>query len=144
MEALAGRLRMSREEAARLSNWAFSSPVRSDASERAFRQTLYGGESTGISDRLKLALANARHRAEQDDKALVEAGGYARLLKLAENWEKPAFPLKGADLLEQGWQKGPKLGMALKALEKDWIASDFRLERDALLERAAAMLEKRS
>ncbi|MCO5080120.1 MAG: CCA tRNA nucleotidyltransferase [Rhizobiaceae bacterium] len=143
-EVLARRLRMSRDEAGRLGNWALSSPIRADTSERAFRQTLYGGDKGGISDRLKLALGNARYRAEQDDKALVEAGGYARLLKLEESWEKPAFPLKGADLLGQGWQKGPELGAALKSLEKDWIASDFRMERDALFKRAAIMLEQRS
>jgi poly(A) polymerase len=104
-------------------------PIRADTSERAFRQALYGGDKGGISDRLKLALGNARYRAEQDDKALVEAGGYARLLKLAESWEKPAFPLKGADLLGRGWQKGPELGAALKSLEKDWIGRQAGQDR---------------
>ena len=86
------------------------------------------------------ALGNARFRAEQDDKALIEAGGYARLLKLAETWQAPTFPLKGADLIAHGWQKGPKLGEALKALEAEWIGSNFELERGALLEHAASML----
>ena len=138
--AMAARLKMSREEGGRVENWALSSPVSADASERAFRQTLYGGDRGAISDRLKLALGNARRRAAQEDKALVEAGGYARLLKLAQTWERPDFPVKGADLVAQGWRKGPELGAALKFLEKDWIASDFKTERGALLARAAEML----
>ena len=41
-------------------------------------------------------------------------------------------------------QKGPKLGEALKALEAEWIGSDFELGRGALLEHAASMLAGQS
>lgn len=140
MELLAARLKMSRDEADRLLGWANTAAIRSDMSERAFRRVLYSGDRQGIADSLRLALGNARFRAEQDDKALIEAGGYARLLKLAETWQAPTFPLKGADLIAHGWQKGPKLGEALKALEAEWIGSDFELGRGALLEHAASML----
>lgn len=137
MEALSVRLRMSNGEAARLCKWAASLSPPAGMSERAFREALYRGEAGGLRDRLRLALSGARSRAEEDDKALVEAGGFSRLLRLAEHWEKPAFPLKGADLLATGIPKGRQVGEMLKRLESEWISSDFQMGRDALLERAA-------
>ncbi|MCB1470386.1 MAG: CCA tRNA nucleotidyltransferase, partial [Rhizobiaceae bacterium] len=95
----------------------------------------------GVTDRLQLAMSGARARALEDDKALVEAGGYARLLKIAKTWERPIFPVKGGDLVAVGWQKGPNLGATLRALEEEWVSSDFTLQRGALLERAAEMAE---
>src|SRR5690606_6342052 len=79
MEALAARLKMSRAEAERLRAWAISAPVAPDMSERAFRRLLYEADMGGLNDRLRLALASARDRAEreaQGDKALMEAGGF--------------------------------------------------------------------
>ncbi|MCO5074003.1 MAG: CCA tRNA nucleotidyltransferase [Rhizobiaceae bacterium] len=141
MEALAERLRMSNDEAARMVNWAQTPPMRPDMSERAFRQVLYVEDRQGVTDRLHLALSGARARAVEDDKALVEAGGYARLLKIAKTWERPIFPVKGGDLVAVGWQKGPNLGATLRSLEEEWVSSDFTLQRGALLERAAEMAE---
>jgi poly(A) polymerase len=47
-------------------------------------------------------------------------------------WVKPIFPLKGEDALALGL-RGRLVGAALKAVERQWIASDFSLERDVLL-----------
>ena len=137
MREMAKRLRLSNGEAERLDGWsgaALSSPRTTDL---ALRQTLYRADGQGMEDRLKLALAGARVRAVQDNAALHDAAGYARLLKLARTWEKPLFPIKGSDLLAGGLLEGPELGKHLKALETAWIESGFQLSRDALLERAA-------
>ncbi|GHF23782.1 cytidine(C)-cytidine(C)-adenosine (A)]-adding enzyme [Kordiimonas sediminis] len=45
----------------------------------------------------------------------------------------PDFPVQGRDLLARGVAPGPQMGQFLKELEKKWIASDFSLDRDALL-----------
>jgi poly(A) polymerase len=71
----------------------------------------------------------------------VEAGGYSRLLKFVADWHEPQFPLKGADLLDMGATPGRGVGETLKTLEKEWIDSGFRIERDALLERAAQIVK---
>jgi poly(A) polymerase len=42
------------------------------------------------------------------------------------------FPVRAADLMPA--LRGPALGARLKALEARWIASDFALDRDALLQ----------
>lgn len=143
-EALAERLKLSNAERERLSAWAASPVMRPDMSERSFAQTLYAGDRQGLVDRLRLALSAARQRAEQDDKALVEAGGYARLLKITDGWERPVFPVKGTDLIKLGMASGTKLGETLKALEAEWIGSGFQAERGALLKRAAEMLDEKA
>ncbi|MEP9396609.1 CCA tRNA nucleotidyltransferase [Mesorhizobium sp. KR2-14] len=141
MEAMAERLRLSNAEAERLAQWAAASAPASTMSEGAFAKMLYRGERGGIVDRLKLALASARGRAVEDDKAMMEAGGYSRLLGFAVKWERPVFPVNGGDLAALGVAKGPKMGDMLRALESAWVDSGFALERGALLERAAESLK---
>jgi len=139
MAGLAKRLKLSRAEADRLSLWAATLPLPSNTTERALAETLYRGDQQGMIDRLRLALSGARSRAVNDDQALLEAAGYARLLKFTQAWEKPVFPLKGTDLLSIGVAKGPAMGAMLKTLEKEWIAAGFETTRGALLERAAQL-----
>ena len=40
-------------------------------------------------------------------------------------WTAPRFPLKAADLIRRGLEKGPDLGRALRAAEQAWIDADF-------------------
>jgi tRNA nucleotidyltransferase/poly(A) polymerase len=141
MAELAARLRLSRAETERLLKWARTKPIGASASEAELAKRLYRGSRQGIVDRLRLSLAAARGRAVEDNQALVEAGGFSRLLNFAEKWKKPEFPVKGADLAEIGLKQGPQLGRALKGLEAVWIESGFALDRGALLARAAQNLE---
>ena len=59
--------------------------------------------------------------------------GKAVVTQRLEVIEVPRFPLSGNDLIDAGMRPGPQLGAELERLEKKWIASDFRLDRDALL-----------
>ena len=45
----------------------------------------------------------------------------------------PPLPIGGADLLKLGMKPGPALGQELGRLEALWLASDFALDRQALL-----------
>ena len=141
MKALAERLKLSTREGNRLKQWCLSPAVEAKATEAQLARALYRGDPQGIADRLRLALAAARAKAVEDDEAMVAAGGYSRLLGFAEKWQRPVFPIKGADLSALGAVPGPKIGTVLKTLEEGWIASAFTLPRDALLERAAHLLE---
>jgi tRNA nucleotidyltransferase/poly(A) polymerase len=136
MKALAGRLRFSGDEGNRLQRWALASAVEPKTTEGALAKRLYLGDRQATMDRLRLALASARSRAVQDDTALIEAGGFSRQLAFAVKWQRPIFPIKGADLAALGVAAGPKLGKLLKALEKQWIDSGFALDRAGLLARA--------
>lgn len=140
MKGLAERLKFSREEAERLKQWSLTAPLTAKTSERELAKRLYRGNRQGIADVLKLSLARARGRAADDDNALVEAGGFSRLLTFAGKWQKPEFPLRGGDLAELGAVEGPDLGALLKELENEWIESGFEMSRGALMKRAADRL----
>lgn len=141
MKTLAERLRFSTVEAERLRHWAQSDAVAAKTTEGELAKKLYRGDRQGFVDRLRISLASARVRAVEDNDALLEAGGYSRLLAFALKWERPVFPLKGADLTALGATPGPKLGEILKNLEAEWIEAGFAPDRGALLERAAQALE---
>ncbi|TIL52863.1 CCA tRNA nucleotidyltransferase [Mesorhizobium sp.] len=141
MKTLAERLRFSVSDAGRLRQWALTAPVGPKTTEAELAKRLYRGDRQGLVDRLRLSLASARARAVEDNDALLEAGGFSRLLAFAGKWKKPDFPLKGADLTRLGASPGPKLGATLKDLENEWIESGFALDRGALLKRAAEALE---
>ncbi|TIL65927.1 CCA tRNA nucleotidyltransferase [Mesorhizobium sp.] len=141
MKTLAERLRFSVSDAGRLRQWALTAPVGPKTAEAELAKRLYRGDRQGLVDRLRLSLASARARAVEDNDALLEAGGFSRLLAFAEKWKKPGFPLKGADLTRLGASPGPKLGATLKNLENEWIESGFALDRGALLKRAAEAFE---
>ncbi|WP_419694460.1 CCA tRNA nucleotidyltransferase [Mesorhizobium muleiense] len=141
MKTLAERLRFSVSDAGRLRQWALTAPVGPKTTEAELAKRLYRGDRQGLVDRLRLSLASARARAVEDNDALLEAGGFSRLLAFAGKWKKPDFPLKGADLTRLGASPGPKLGATLKNLENEWIESGFALDRGALLKRAAEALE---
>ena len=74
------------------------------------------------------------------------------LLLIAENkeaipyfWEKyqsiseipePEFPLRGKDIIEQGISNQQAIGSVLRELENQWLASNFSLTKEKLLENA--------
>ncbi|PBB24947.1 MULTISPECIES: CCA tRNA nucleotidyltransferase [unclassified Mesorhizobium] len=141
MKTLAERLRFSTAELDRLRYWALSTAVEPKTTEGELAKRLYRGDRQGVVDRLRLSLAGARVRAVENNDALLEAGGFSRLLAFALKWEKPVFPLKGADLTALGATPGPKLGEILKNLETEWIEAGFAADRGTLLDRAAKALE---
>ncbi len=57
------------------------------------------------------------------------------LLALAEDWSAPTFPLKGADLLEEGIPAGERVGKLLRALERQWVDEGFEPGKADLLAR---------
>ena len=54
------------------------------------------------------------------------------LMTVPERWTAPAFPLRAADFMARGVEKGPALGAALSRAEEAWIAAGFPLDRRAL------------
>lgn len=142
MQVLAERLRLSNADSERLKDWAAAPNLVHSGTEGDLSRKLYRTGRQPVLDQLKLSLAGARARAATNDAALVEAGGFARLLKFAEGWKTPKLPVKGADLQSIGVPAGPEMGKLLKRLEDDWVDSGFRLDSGALLERAASYWQK--
>lgn len=135
MADMATRLRLSRAESRRMTQWAEQENIPDSVTDTVFKRHLYLGDPTAIVDRIRLRLSALRAKAETDDSALVDAANSSRLLKVASGWERPVFPLKGRDLVSRGVEPGPALGQAIAALETVWLESDFVMQKDELLSR---------
>jgi poly(A) polymerase len=122
-ERLWQRLRLTNAEHVRLASlgdaWWRIAPTAADRSTRALLYRL-GGEK--FTDRVLLAWARAWEEGAADAR-------WRALATLPERWTIPTFPLKAADFIARGIEKGPALGAALKAAEDAWISADFPDDR---------------
>jgi poly(A) polymerase len=128
-------LRLTNAEHERLASmaegWRRISP---DLSEQAQRVLLYRLGPLHLTDHALLAWA--RSDATAHDPAWHDLAG------LPQRWTAPAFPLKAADLMERGVEKGPALGTAMRAAEEAWIAAGFPEDAAALAAIAAAEIKR--
>jgi len=113
--AVADRLKLSGVQRERLEALLAKPAIVLDADRAAQRRALYRWGAAVYADRVLLAAA-ARPRPR----------GVRRLLRLAQSWKSPRFPLRGRDLLAAGVAPGPQVGALLAALEAWWIKGDFR------------------
>jgi tRNA nucleotidyltransferase/poly(A) polymerase len=141
MEDLSSRMRLSKAETRRLVDWAAFGDIAPESSEMALARRMFSSGRDPAIDRLRIALAGARARAASQDDALIVAGRFSGLLKFAQTWQMPDFPLKGRDLVALGAAKGETLGKALDQLEQEWIASGFQMEKPALIQRGRELLD---
>ena len=135
LAALAQRLRLSNAEAAFLDRFARAPKPNGEVTDAGFDRELYRLGKDGVIASLKIDLAQARAQAGVDPKAMTKAGRLSALLARAEKFERPVFPLSGADALAAGLVPGPKVGEALKQLEEVWIGTNFSFDRAKLLAR---------
>ncbi len=117
-ERLRDRLRLANAEYERLASmaenwWRISSAW----DERQARALLYRLAPERFTDRMLLAWSRSPEGA-------ADAQWHV-LATLPARWEAPVFPLKAADFLARGVQKGPALGAMLRAAEAAWVAADF-------------------
>ena len=132
---LAERLRLSKAEGAYLQAWANAPAVKDDIADAAFDRLLYRHDPSGVAVRLKLALAVARSKAEDDFEEMARVARLGRLLARVAKWKRPAFPLNGADALAAGVSAGPRVGELLGKLEQEWLDGNFAMNRASLLAR---------
>jgi poly(A) polymerase len=133
LEAMAERLKMSGAERKYLQQFSEFPDVAETLSDRQFRRMLYDHGSDGAVARLKLAIASTVGKGEDDLDALRRLGFLRKLLSVAETWERPVFPVKGADLIKKGFEPGPDMGSALSKLEEQWVESDFEKSKADLI-----------
>lgn len=132
-QTLASRWKLSTRAKQRLLAHGAITPLAPDTSEITLKKRLYAENNQAIIDHLKISLAQARGKAAHDDTALHNAAKLNALLKIAEQFEKPIFPLKGADLIANGLEAGPQLGEKLQKAEAAFVESNFKLTKEALL-----------
>jgi poly(A) polymerase len=124
-ERLLQRLRLANVEHERLASmgqvWSGRIVPAGDALARPW---LYRLGPEHFLDRVLLAWARAG--ASPSDKE------WRSLATLPQRWTAPAFPLKAADFMQRGIEKGPALGSAIRAAEEAWIDADFPLDGETL------------
>jgi poly(A) polymerase len=124
-ERLRERLRLTNAESERLASmgeawWRIVAGM----SEQAGRALLYRLRPENYLDRVLLAWSRAPEGAADPH--------WHALATLPQRWNAPTFPLKAADFMARGVEKGPRLGAAMRAAEEAWIAAGFPMERAAL------------
>lgn len=141
VEALATRLRMSKNETNRLIQWANAATPDAAMAETALDRLLYRQGKQGVLMRLKLALASARADVSAGEDAMRKIARLSTLNARANAFVKPSFPLSGADVLAEGVPAGPKVGEVLSALEDKWVEGNFALDRAGLTARLKDMVQ---
>jgi poly(A) polymerase len=92
--------------------------------EQGARALIYRLGLEHFTDHALLGWARSNASADNAD--------WHALATLPQRWTAPVFPLKAADFIKRGVEKGPALGVALAAAEKAWIAAGFPNEQIAL------------
>jgi tRNA nucleotidyltransferase/poly(A) polymerase len=124
-ERLWQKLRLSNIEHARLAamaeGWRRISPT---LSENAACALLYRLGPELFTDQVLLGWSRSGVQPGDD--------GWRKLAGLPQRWSTPTFPIKAGDLIGRGVAKGPRLGDALKAAERAWIAAGFPADKATL------------
>ncbi len=121
---LGARLRLSNRATERMAEAVrFSRRLAPGFDAVAARRLLHAAGPVAYADAFALGLARRR----------VDEATVAALAGLPDRWRVPALPIGGRDLAERGLGRGPAVGTALARAEAAWVASDFSLDRDALL-----------
>ena len=124
-ERLRQRLRLTNAEHERLvsvaEGWRRLSPASGDAKARAL---LYRVGLEHFTDHALLAWSRSNAGASDE--------GWGALATLPYRWTAPAFPLKAADFMNRGVEKGPALGAVMRDAEEAWVKAGFPVDAAAL------------
>jgi poly(A) polymerase len=124
-ERLWQRLRLSNAEHERISTmadawWRVSPQI----GESKAHELIYALGPEHFVDRVLLAWARSQAPAHDE--------GWLALTTLPQRWPVPKFPLRAADFIARGLEKGPVLGSALSRAEQSWIGEGFPMDRKSL------------
>jgi poly(A) polymerase len=124
-ERLAQKLRLHNIEQERLvsmaEGWRRISPERG---EPAAHTLIYRLGAPAFTDHALLGWARSAASASDVN--------WHAMTTTTKRWTAPVFPLKAADFIKRGLDKGPALGVALRAAEAAWIAAGFPDDVNAL------------
>lgn len=126
----AQRLRLSNAETRRLNGMCPRLSLAADAPAPARRRVLYTYDAERVCDAAWLSLADTGDARFRD------------WIKDADTWQRPTLPVGGEDAQDLGIPAGPALGAALRRIEDAWVASDFKLGREACLKLLAGSTSK--
>jgi hypothetical protein len=133
-QRLAQKLRLHNVEQERLvsmaEGWRRISPERGEA---AAHTLIYRLGPQAFTDHALLGWARSAASASDLN--------WRAMTMTTKRWIAPVFPLKAADFIKRGIDKGPALGAVLRAAETRWIASGFPDDQATLNKIADAAVE---
>lgn len=109
VEAMAKRLKLSNKDKNRLLSFVAKYPNH-DLSAKTLRRVMYKYGKDVVIHHLLL-------RGDLDEKTLYYINDY----------KIPTLPYSGKDLIDEGWNAGPEMGIELKRREQIWIDADFKV-----------------
>ena len=134
-ELAAERLRLSNAQRERLAAAVGSEPrIVSWMSPRELRRAVYRLGKSAFFDRARLAWAGSSNRKAAELQ-------WRALLSLAEDWQKPEFPVGGDDAKAAGLPAGPQIGRALREVEDWWVDEDFPAQRELVVDRLRLVVQ---
>jgi poly(A) polymerase len=130
--AVADALKLSNADRLRLEQALSGERIAPQLSAPDARRLLYRVGVSRFRDKVRLAWAGAARSAN--------AIQWRMLLAMADNWQRPRFPLSGLDVMQAGVPEGPEIGRVLALVEDWWIGGDFASDEGALRDRLRAVI----
>ncbi len=130
--AVADALKLSNADRLRLEQALSGERIAPQLSAPDARRLLYRVGVSRFRDKVRLAWAGAARSAN--------AIQWRMLLAMADNWQRPRFPLSGLDVMQAGVPEGPEIGRVLALVEDGWIGGDFASDEGALRDRLRAVI----
>ena len=122
-----------RKELYLLTNQEFE--IHNKLNKSDIKKILYSIERKTLKDMAKLSWALSNNR--------VTNKNWKNVLSQIDKVAIPIFPLKAKDILDYGLEEGPIIGEILKTIEKDWIDSNFEHNKEDLLFKLKAIINRK-
>ena len=122
-----------RKELYLLTNQEFE--IHNKLNKSDIKKILYSIERKTLKDMAKLSWALSNNR--------VTNKNWKNVLNQIDKVAIPIFPLKAKDILDYGLEEGPIIGEILKTIEKDWIDSNFEHNKEDLLFKLKAIINRK-
>lgn len=131
-EKIAATLRLTKKQKELFVRWArIELPENIVISENERLKAIYRYGKQFCLDKLLLAVAIYD----------IDAPNLKDILQSIEDAVVPVFPLRGRDLVNQGYKDNRKIGQILSIAEQKWMDSNFKLTRGELLENLDSLKE---
>jgi poly(A) polymerase len=131
--AAADALKLSNADRTRLEQALSGEKVAAQLSAQNARRLLYRIGVARFKDKVLLQWAGAPG---------TRAGAWRMLLEMADNWQRPRFPLTGRDVMQAGVPEGLDVGRLLAQVEDWWMGGDFAADEGALRDRLRAVIDQ--
>ncbi len=132
--AIADALKLSNADRTRLEQALSGEKIPAQLAARDARRLLYRIGVARFRDKVLLQWAGAPKGAG--------ALQFRMLLEMADNWQRPRFPLTGRDVMQAGVPEGPDVGRVLAKVEDWWVGGDFAADEGACRDQLKAAIEK--